>query len=84
MYVGAIAYLAAPLFNWHLDSASVADAFHSLSVYSQVAIKSAVAFPFTYHSWNGIRHLIWDTQKELSLTGGMFDADSSGVDSQNI
>ena len=31
--------------------------------------KVAIAAPFTYHFWNGIRHLIWDTGRALSLGG---------------
>lgn len=57
--------------GWHLDSASLAEAFGSLSEYSKFALKTAVALPFTFHSWNGVRHLIWDTATEMSLKGGM-------------
>lgn len=36
--------------------------------------KLGLAFPMTYHFWNGIRHLLWDmgmffTLKEIYLTG---------------
>lgn len=31
------------------------------------AIKFILAFPFTYHFWNGIRHLLWDTGKFLTI-----------------
>ena len=51
----------APLFGWHLDVASLTAAFASLPVFAKFAIKTAVAFPFTFHSINGIRHLVWDT-----------------------
>lgn len=57
--------------GWHLDSASMAEAFGSLNEYAKFAIKASLALPFTFHSWNGIRHLIWDTSSELSLKGGM-------------
>ena len=33
---------------------------------AKVGIKFAVALPFTFHSWNGIRHLVWDTGREFS------------------
>lgn len=29
-------------------------------------MKFAVSLPFSFHSWNGIRHLVWDTGRELS------------------
>merc|ERR1712117_579166 len=31
------------------------------------AAKFAIAFPFTYHLFNGIRHLIWDTGRNFSI-----------------
>ncbi|CCG80807.1 Succinate dehydrogenase cytochrome b560 subunit [Taphrina deformans PYCC 5710] len=71
LYVFAGAYLAAPLTGWHLDSATIAEAFGSLNEYTKFVLKTGAALPFTYHSWNGIRHLIWDTASELSLKGGM-------------
>lgn len=32
-----------------------------------LASKAFLALPFTYHLWNGIRHLIWDTGSWLSI-----------------
>ena len=29
-------------------------------------LKFGVAMPFTFHSWNGIRHLVWDSGREIS------------------
>lgn len=66
-----MAYLASPVLGWHLDSASIAEAFGGLNEYAKFSIKSLIALPFTFHSWNGIRHLMWDTASELSLKGGM-------------
>ncbi|KAJ8921712.1 hypothetical protein NQ315_010622 [Exocentrus adspersus] len=31
------------------------------------AIKFILAFPITYHFWNGIRHLLWDAGKFLTI-----------------
>ncbi|XP_018569170.1 succinate dehydrogenase cytochrome b560 subunit, mitochondrial-like [Anoplophora glabripennis] len=31
------------------------------------SLKFLLAFPLTYHFWNGIRHLLWDTGKFLTL-----------------
>lgn len=61
MYAFGAAYLVAPLFGWHLESASLAASFAALPIVAQVMIKGLVAFPFTFHSFNGIRHLVWDT-----------------------
>lgn len=32
-----------------------------------MALKFALAFPLSYHFFNGIRHLLWDTGKFLSI-----------------
>ena len=43
----------------------MAAAFGSLPVLAKFGIKYLVALPFTFHSFNGIRHLVWDTGREL-------------------
>ncbi len=65
-YLFGAAYLVSPLFGWHLDTASLAAGFASWPVAAQVAAKMAVALPFTFHSWNGIRHLVWDVGAALN------------------
>ena len=40
--------------------------FGALPVVVKVAMKFGIALPFTFHSWNGIRHLTWDMGMELS------------------
>ncbi|EXJ91813.1 succinate dehydrogenase (ubiquinone) cytochrome b560 subunit [Capronia epimyces CBS 606.96] len=74
IYVFGAAYLAAPLFGWHLESASLAASFATLPILAKVALKSLVALPFTFHSFNGLRHLVWDTgssitNKQVIVTG---------------
>jgi len=66
MYVFGAAYLAAPLFGWHLESASLAASFAALPIVAKILLKTAFALPFTFHSFNGIRHLIWDTGAQFS------------------
>ena len=61
VYVFGAAYLVSPLFGWHMDVASLVAAFGALPVAAKVGIKSIVAFPFAFHSINGLRHLVWDT-----------------------
>jgi succinate dehydrogenase (ubiquinone) cytochrome b560 subunit len=63
IYVFALTYLASPLFGWHLDSASLAAGFASWPVLAKVAAKFTIALPFTFHSFNGLRHLLWDSAK---------------------
>jgi succinate dehydrogenase (ubiquinone) cytochrome b560 subunit len=60
MYVFATAYLAAPLLGWHLESASLAAAFGALPVAMKGGLKFLVAWPFTYHVINGVKHLVYD------------------------
>lgn len=66
IYVFSAAYLVAPLFGWHLESAAIAATVGAWSVPVKVAVKMGVALPFTFHCWNGVRHLVWDTGRELS------------------
>ena len=44
----------------------MAAAFGAWPVALKVLAKMTVAFPFTYHGLNGVRHLVWDMGKELS------------------
>lgn len=65
LYVFATAYLVAPLLGWHLESASIAAAFGSLPIAIKAFIKFSLSLPFTYHSFNGVRHLWWDLCKGI-------------------
>lgn len=38
-----------------------------LGTVSLAALKFTIAFPFAYHSVNGVRHLIWDLGKFLTI-----------------
>ncbi|KIV92363.1 succinate dehydrogenase, cytochrome b556 subunit [Exophiala mesophila] len=74
VYAFGAAYLAAPLFGWHLESASLAASFAALPILVKVGFKAFFAFPFAFHSWNGLRHLLWDTgagitNKQVIYTG---------------
>lgn len=44
----------------------MAASFGALPWGVKTAIKATVALPFTFHAWNGIRHLVWDTGRALS------------------
>ncbi|KAF9113546.1 cytochrome b subunit of succinate dehydrogenase, Sdh3p [Mortierella sp. AM989] len=68
-YGGAIAYAVGPLVGLGFDSATVVSTIATLPVAAKVAGKFIVAYPFTYHTFNGIRHLLWDTAKGLTLKG---------------
>jgi succinate dehydrogenase (ubiquinone) cytochrome b560 subunit len=61
IYVFGAAYLVSPLLGWHLDVPTMTTAFGSLPIAAKLGIKTAIALPFSYHSINGLRHLLWDT-----------------------
>jgi succinate dehydrogenase (ubiquinone) cytochrome b560 subunit len=64
-YIFGVAYLVSPLFGWHLETASLAAAFATWPLAAKVLVKMGLAFPFTFHSFNGIRHLVWDVGAQL-------------------
>ncbi|BAE63756.1 succinate dehydrogenase cytochrome b560 subunit [Aspergillus flavus] len=66
LYLYATAYLASPLLGWHLESASVAAAFAALPIVAKVLLKGFMALPFTYHCFNGVRHLVWDLGRGIT------------------
>lgn len=62
------------MFGWHLESASIAAAFGALPIAAKFLVKLGLALPVTFHSFNGVRHLIWDlgrqfTNKQVIRTG---------------
>lgn len=63
LYGFFLAYLASPVFGWHLDTAHVVDFVHQMPDWVKYAGKTIVAAPFAFHSLNGVRHLVWDTTK---------------------
>lgn len=57
-------YLVAPLLGWHVESASLAAGLASLPFLVKGLLKfTLLAFPFSYHFVNGIRHLVFDIGK---------------------
>ncbi|KAF8477543.1 cytochrome b556 subunit of succinate dehydrogenase [Kalaharituber pfeilii] len=69
LYSFALLYLISPYLGFHLESATLAASFAALPVAAKVGIKAFIAAPFTFHSLNGIRHLVWDTGRQLHLKG---------------
>ncbi|KAJ9663868.1 cytochrome b subunit of succinate dehydrogenase, Sdh3p [Neophaeococcomyces mojaviensis] len=73
-YLFGFAYLVAPAFGWHLESASIAAAFASWPIVVKLLVKGTMAFPLAFHSLNGLRHLTWDmgavlTNRQVQVTG---------------
>ncbi|KAA8900728.1 hypothetical protein FN846DRAFT_958072 [Sphaerosporella brunnea] len=69
VYLFGISYAVAPWLGLHLESATIAAAVAALPVAVKLAIKATFATPFAFHCFNGVRHLIWDTAKELTIKG---------------
>lgn len=61
LYGLATFYLFAPTLGIHLDSATMVDAFGSLPIAIKTSLKFCATVPFTYHAFNGVKHLVWDT-----------------------
>ncbi|KAG0676006.1 glyceraldehyde-3-phosphate dehydrogenase 1, partial [Pichia californica] len=52
-----------------VDTASLLGAFSALPVAIKVAFKALASFPFAFHAWNGVRHLVWDSGHEANKKG---------------
>ncbi|PWN53337.1 hypothetical protein IE53DRAFT_384180 [Violaceomyces palustris] len=71
MYAYAIAYLAGP----HIGLGEFFASSHLVGLaatapfWLKVALKAPLAAAFSYHTFNGIRHLLWDAGKCLTLKG---------------
>jgi succinate dehydrogenase (ubiquinone) cytochrome b560 subunit len=69
MYGFFVAYALGPLVGLPFDSAAVIEMIQGLPEWFKLFIKADLAFAFSFHTWNGIRHLSWDTLCFLSLKG---------------
>ncbi|EFP76232.1 cytochrome b subunit of succinate dehydrogenase, Sdh3p [Puccinia graminis f. sp. tritici] len=65
-YAYALGYMALPG-SIPLDSDTVVQVVASSPEWAKVAGKAIVALPFTYHTFNGVRHLAWDMGYLLDL-----------------
>ncbi|KAI9639425.1 uncharacterized protein MKK02DRAFT_39722 [Dioszegia hungarica] len=68
LYAGSITYLLHPYFP-AVESANLVQMVHDLPVWVKGSAKLLFAVPFTFHTFNGIRHLAWDVGYGLSLKG---------------
>ncbi|KAI8799498.1 hypothetical protein BJ742DRAFT_845707 [Cladochytrium replicatum] len=64
LYGTGIAYALAPF-----DTAVIASTVQSLPAAVVLLGKTAFTAPLVFHSVNGIRHLIWDTGRALTIKG---------------
>ncbi|CCX09740.1 hypothetical protein FPQ18DRAFT_333991 [Pyronema domesticum] len=68
-YLFGISYALSPYIGFHVESAAIAGAFATLPLAAKMAVKATFATPFVYHSMNGLRHLTWDTARQLTIKG---------------
>lgn len=66
IYAGAIAYACQ---DQSIDQITTSINQLGMPVAIFLAAKILLAWPFSLHSLNGIRHLIWDTGRSLSIPG---------------
>lgn len=64
-YVWMLAYAA----GLPVSATAVAGAFGALPLVAKIAAKFLLATPFTFHAWNGVRHLVWDMVKLVNNKG---------------
>ncbi|KZV97489.1 cytochrome b560 subunit of succinate dehydrogenase [Exidia glandulosa HHB12029] len=69
LYGFSIAYLVGPLAGMPFDSAAVVDLVHSLPEWFKLSAKVLLAGSFSFHSFNGLRHLAWDMTKFMTVRG---------------
>ena len=63
LYGFLLGYLAAPVIGVPLDSTHIIEYIHGLPEWIKYTGKAIIAFPFAFHSLNGLRHLSWDVGK---------------------
>ncbi|KAL9003944.1 MAG: hypothetical protein Q9188_003215 [Gyalolechia gomerana] len=65
-YLFGFTYLISPILGIHVESTALAASFAELPTAVKVGLKFLVAVPFTFHSFNGVRHLVWDSGREFA------------------
>ncbi|KAJ2082195.1 cytochrome b subunit of succinate dehydrogenase, Sdh3p [Coemansia sp. RSA 988] len=68
-YLFTVGFGLAPVFGVDLSSAAVAGALASLPAPVMVGTKALIASSLSFHCFNGIRHLWWDSGRSVSNKG---------------
>jgi len=68
LYGASLLYLLHPMFPV-IDSAHAVSLAASMPVWLKGGLKLIFALPFTFHTFNGVRHLLWDVGQGLTLKG---------------
>ena len=66
-YVFGFGYLVQPLLHLHLfESPSMIAGAAALPLLVKVPVKFLMSYFFTFHSFNGVRHLVWDSGRQFT------------------
>ncbi|KAK6201107.1 uncharacterized protein RJT21DRAFT_120083 [Scheffersomyces amazonensis] len=68
-YALTCSYAATSLLGIQFDGATIAGVFASLPFVVKLGAKFVAAYPFAFHLFNGIRHLVWDLGQQLTIKG---------------
>ncbi|KAK6461728.1 hypothetical protein DFJ63DRAFT_319979 [Scheffersomyces coipomensis] len=68
-YALTCTYAATSILGISFDSASIVGAFATLPFIIKLGAKAAGAYPFAFHIFNGVRHLVWDFGSQLTIPG---------------
>ncbi|AMD21783.1 HFL073Wp [Eremothecium sinecaudum] len=69
-YAATIAFGASALLDLGLTAENFTHWYNNhMPVWADYTIKGSAAYLFAFHLGNGVRHLIWDTGRELTLKG---------------
>ncbi|PWY70507.1 cytochrome b560 subunit of succinate dehydrogenase [Aspergillus heteromorphus CBS 117.55] len=69
LYLFATSYLIAPYLGWDLSSTTLVAAVAGLPVVAKLALKFAIAWPFTFHVVNGVRYLATSGARTIASKG---------------
>jgi len=69
LYGGSLAYITGQAFGLTWDTDTIVAAVSTLPIAAKVAGKFTLGFSFSFHVCNGIRHLVWDAGRSLSIKG---------------
>ncbi|KAK9474739.1 uncharacterized protein V1510DRAFT_447023 [Dipodascopsis tothii] len=83
-YAFGLSYLAAPYLGIELTSATLASAFGALPLVAKVGLKTVASIPFTFHAFNGVRHLVWDLAVMVNNKGVIKSGYASALEGAHI
>ncbi|CAG8439715.1 12087_t:CDS:2 [Ambispora leptoticha] len=69
LYGASLAYVAGPFIGLNWDTDTIVAAASTVPAFVKVPTKFGIAYVFSFHVFNGIRHLIWDTGRSLTIKG---------------